>query len=174
MDIFEAVRAQALRSVMKPDGEYVVRHVFRWYSRTFSTPLREVYDIPLEEVLMHYYESWFEDMNDQDRLIAIDSVLQTDADRIAEKMAEDAKPIEEKELLEFAAQMKQFQPKPAIIQGDDDQMVVPEGKIELPPPPPVQSPPEFSMSFPAEEINDNLISDDVENLNSMRQPEDEE
>ena len=56
MDIFEAVKLNALESVVNPDSEYYLRFMFRWYSKTFHTPLHMVPDLPLVEVLTAYYE----------------------------------------------------------------------------------------------------------------------
>jgi hypothetical protein len=34
-----------------------MRQIFRWYSTTYHTPLHLVEDLPLEDVLCHYYEA---------------------------------------------------------------------------------------------------------------------
>jgi hypothetical protein len=127
MDIFEAVKAKALRCVLRPDVEYMIRHIFRWYSRTFSTPLQEVYDLPLEEVLLHYYEVVFEDLDDHERLEAIGPILETKEQREAERRAEDAKQVDDKEFAQFAQQMNQNLPPPRVIAGEDDE-IIPSGQ----------------------------------------------
>jgi hypothetical protein len=66
----EAVRLAALQVVFdsrrkKPkevDPEYYLRRIFRWYSKTFATPLHEVEELPLSDVLQHYWEEHYEDM----------------------------------------------------------------------------------------------------------------
>lgn len=66
MDIFEAVKLNALESVVNPDSEYYLRFMFRWYSKTFHTPLHTVPDLPLVEVLTAYYENMYENMKEED------------------------------------------------------------------------------------------------------------
>jgi hypothetical protein len=66
MDIFEAVKINALQSVVNPDSDYQLRSMFRWYSKTFHTPLHVVPDLPLIDVLTAYFESSFENMKDDE------------------------------------------------------------------------------------------------------------
>ncbi len=66
MDIFEAVKINALSAVVKPDTDYQLRSIFRWYSKTFHTPLHTVQDIPLVEVLTAYFESSYEGMKEEE------------------------------------------------------------------------------------------------------------
>jgi hypothetical protein len=42
------------------------RRIFRWYSKAFSTPLHEVDALPLDDVLLAYWEERFEEMEDKD------------------------------------------------------------------------------------------------------------
>lgn len=63
---FDSVRLVAFNSVVNPDDEYALRHIFRWYSKTFHTPLHQVCDIPLIDVLLAYYEESFEKMEEQE------------------------------------------------------------------------------------------------------------
>jgi hypothetical protein len=66
MDIFEAVKINALQSVVNPDSDYYLRFMFRWYSKTFHTPLHVVPDLPLIDVLTAYYENMYENMKEED------------------------------------------------------------------------------------------------------------
>lgn len=69
MEFFHAIKAKALRDVVLPEskGEYTLRHIFRWYSKTFHTPLHLVDDLPLEDVLRAYFEEKYEGF-DQDEI----------------------------------------------------------------------------------------------------------
>lgn len=67
INYFLALRTIALRDVLMASGEYHLRSVFRWYSRTFHTPLHEVGDLPQEDVLRAYYEEHYEAMAPEDR-----------------------------------------------------------------------------------------------------------
>lgn len=66
MEIIEAVKINALNSVLNPDPEYQLRYMFRWYSKTFFTPLHMVPDLPLVEVLTAYFESSYENMKEDE------------------------------------------------------------------------------------------------------------
>ena len=58
----EQVRAIALRNIMEPDWDGVLRTIYRFYSKTFSTPLHQVPDLPLYDVLLAYFEEQYEGM----------------------------------------------------------------------------------------------------------------
>lgn len=64
MDYFKACRALALHAVISDDPapDYSLRRVFRWYSEKFHTPLHLVEELPVHDILQHYYEATFEDM----------------------------------------------------------------------------------------------------------------
>ena len=82
MDYYTAIRLNALDAVLSGDNqEYVLRHIFRWYSKTFATPLNEVEELPLEDVLTHYYETKYEDMKDIEIDMEKASLLETNEER---------------------------------------------------------------------------------------------
>jgi primosomal protein N' len=62
MELLEAIEISALKSVLQPDDDYFLRRIFRWYSEKFHTPLGEVADLPVEDVLQTYFECAFEHM----------------------------------------------------------------------------------------------------------------
>lgn len=88
---FRGIQVSAMRAVaasqspyrgkIEPDGDYFLRRIFRWYSKTFATPLSDVYELPLEDILMHYWESQYEDMEDEERAAAILRLRESDEDR---------------------------------------------------------------------------------------------
>jgi hypothetical protein len=63
----EALQLRAALAVYRPDEEAWHRHVLRWYSKTFATPLTDVYDLPLDFVLTHYFEGVLETMDEETR-----------------------------------------------------------------------------------------------------------
>ena len=72
MNLSDAIQWLALRDVYFScsdlegvDPGYELRRVFRWYSRTFATPLHEVQNLPVEDVLRAYFEQKFEEMEDE-------------------------------------------------------------------------------------------------------------
>ncbi len=116
MDIFEAVKWAALRNVhfyrqgRDTSPEYKLRKIFRWYSTTFHTPLHEVDDLPLVDVLQAYWEQKLEDAEDiQDE---IDAMLESPDDlkqrQIEEDMADaDTWEIAQEELAAEAERAKE-------------------------------------------------------------------
>ena len=63
MDTYSAIRILALKAVMRPDAEYFVRKTIRWYSKTFSTPIADVEQIPFDTVLQAYFEERYGEMS---------------------------------------------------------------------------------------------------------------
>lgn len=89
MDPFKALRARAALSVKKPDWEYSLRRIFRWYSTTFHTPLHQVEDLPIDHVLTNYYEAVFEALEPDKFEEEIQSLISPPVDTDAEKENED-------------------------------------------------------------------------------------
>jgi hypothetical protein len=58
----DATKTKALKAIVKPDMAASLRRIFRWYSKTFSTPLHIVDDLPLEDILQAYFEDMYENM----------------------------------------------------------------------------------------------------------------
>jgi hypothetical protein len=59
------------------DADYRLRYINRWYSKTFHTPLHVVDDLPTEDVLIHFYECQFEDLEEAERLKSISELLES-------------------------------------------------------------------------------------------------
>jgi hypothetical protein len=98
LDIFTAIKIRALHAVLERPGEYTIRHIQRWYSKTFSTPLQEVQDIPIEEVLEAFYEELYEDQKPEDREEARLELIETPQE-IAQRLLDEG--IEEVEDEQF-------------------------------------------------------------------------
>jgi succinate dehydrogenase flavin-adding protein (antitoxin of CptAB toxin-antitoxin module) len=92
LDLLKALRVNAFHAVKHRDSDYVLRFVQRWYSRTFATPLDDVYDVPVEDLLMHFFEARYEEMEDDDLDHELMLLTETDAERTARlaKEAEEA------------------------------------------------------------------------------------
>ncbi|MDE1868157.1 MAG: hypothetical protein KGI08_10675 [Thaumarchaeota archaeon] len=78
MEYFEALEINAMKSVINPDEEAKIRQILRWYSKTFHTPLHECYDLPFDEILTHYYEEIFTDMEDVERNAKLERLSMTE------------------------------------------------------------------------------------------------
>ena len=53
-----------MAAVVKPDDNYWQRHIFRWYSETFSVPLTEVDTIDPLEIFQAFFERRYENLRD--------------------------------------------------------------------------------------------------------------
>jgi len=130
MDILEAIKAKALNSVLKRDGDYNGRFVRRWYSRTFHTPLHIVERIPTLDLFEHYYESEFEALEPEERHAAIADILITPEQRRADSLLEAASDAGTEELMKIAvaeeAKREKDEPKPeAASDGQNVQTTLP-------------------------------------------------
>lgn len=88
MELYHALQLSAMAAALKPDREAWFRGICRWYSKEFSTSLLDVYDLPTEHVLQEYYESRFEEMEDEEREEHIARLLETDEQRDARELTE--------------------------------------------------------------------------------------
>lgn len=114
MDLFTAIQVQAIRDVLafrrdtkvREDSQYPLRRIFRWYSKTFHTPLHEVGDLPMEDVMRAYWEEHFEEMDEERLETARVDAMKSDEEREAELAAQD---LAEAESLEIAEEIRQLQ-----------------------------------------------------------------
>ncbi len=81
MDLWESIQHEAMQAVVDPDDEAWIRRVCRFYSRTFHTPLHLVRELPLEDVLLAYFEELFEGLSEEDREERIEFLLATPEER---------------------------------------------------------------------------------------------
>ncbi len=111
MDLFTALRLLALRDVLafkknsknskiKEDAEYSVRHIFRWYSKTFYTPLDHVARLPLQDVMRAFWEEKYEAL-DEDELEEVRvQALKTDEQISQEAYEADLADVDASEIAE--------------------------------------------------------------------------
>lgn len=67
LDLLRAIQLLAYDAVTSKPSDYLLRHIFRWYSRTLHVDIREVDSVPLEDVLQAYFECRYEEMDDHER-----------------------------------------------------------------------------------------------------------
>lgn len=84
------VRLIALRDVLEEPGEYLVRKVCRWYSRHLRTPIADVYDLPWDDVLRHYFEGLYEEMGEAQVQEELQLMLESDVERDERERREEA------------------------------------------------------------------------------------
>lgn len=73
---YKYLQLKALDCIFNPDDVYFHRKICRWYSKEFSTPLDQVMRSDFGEILTHYYENQFENLQRNDLIdIMIDDHL---------------------------------------------------------------------------------------------------
>lgn len=84
MNASEALRIIALRDVWlryldkADDADYNRRKMFRFYSRTFATPLHIVETLPMTDVIRAYWEQNYESLSEEDLENAVRQASMTD------------------------------------------------------------------------------------------------
>jgi hypothetical protein len=87
LNYLDNIRIRALTAVVDPDHDAIMRRIFRWYSEKFHTPLHVVEDdLPLDHVLLHYFEHEFEGLDEAERHNLAIELLETPEER-AERAA---------------------------------------------------------------------------------------
>jgi len=95
--LIAAARTLALREVVNSrrhppregDPGYPLRKIFRWYAKTFFTPIHEVEELPLYDVLQAYFESTFEDLDHEALDIEVADLVETDEELESRQKKED-------------------------------------------------------------------------------------
>jgi hypothetical protein len=177
MDQYRAIRLRALGAVVKPNKDYIIRKVLRWYSKTFFTPLAQVEDLPLEDVFQAFYEEKYAEMSEEEVEAERQELLTSDQDRYEQILAEEA---EEAEMFEtgklMAAQMRAKKalvatPQKGNIADIRHQVPGPIRSMEAPeselPSVPRELPPGISMTF----VSESDFEQELETLGAMSQPE---
>jgi hypothetical protein len=145
VDYSTALQVLALREVIDENEspEYRIRKILRWYSKTFVTPLHIAEELPLEDILQHYYECNFEEMSEAERVDAVKQFCMTPEQRLAVKNAAEVKEEEFFKELEAEAAAQAAAPKKPKV-------VLPQKPLQAPSDaliPPPDSNGEISMQF---------------------------
>lgn len=59
--VYEQLQLDAIEGKLTNNFKFFERKVRRWYSKNFSTPLHETFNLAWDDILLHYYESALED-----------------------------------------------------------------------------------------------------------------
>jgi len=121
MDGVRDLQTLALHAVLKKTGAYNLRYIFRWYSQRFHTPLHVVEALPLEDVLRHYYECEYEDLEPHEIANAIKLLSLTDEELARLRKEEDAEDADSFELV--AAERKPRPQAPAVPVDTEEQRI---------------------------------------------------
>lgn len=139
--LWSDVRTIALRDVLDQRGDFVLRRICRWYSKTFSTPLHEVEEMPLEYVLQHYFECMWEKLDADEIEEEKRKILLTEEEEFREMLAKDAAHVHDEEgearaLAEVQKVLMGIQSQQSQQQGPE----LPLGHRPAPPAPPQHKP----------------------------------
>jgi len=131
MNRIEALQLLALKSVLKPDEEYNLRYIFRWYSKTFSTPLHVVPSLDLDHILTAFLEERYEAMTPEEREQEKARLLESAEERWRRELEEDIDDMKEAELIRMsqeqnAKNIKNKQANSAPLSDKGAQVVQPE------------------------------------------------
>ena len=61
--VVQNAQLKAVESMLTKTHEFFERKVRRWFSKQYSTPYMDTFDIPWEELLLHYYEANIESLS---------------------------------------------------------------------------------------------------------------
>jgi succinate dehydrogenase flavin-adding protein (antitoxin of CptAB toxin-antitoxin module) len=114
MDLLKAVQLVAMKAVVKPDQAFLVRRIHRWYSKTFCTPLAEVEDLPLLDVLQTYFEERYQEMSEEDLAREKEQLLQTEEQQALRVQEEEAEEAESWELRRIIAETEKKEKLEAV------------------------------------------------------------
>lgn len=64
-DLHYYLQLKAIQNVLSNNDEYFYRKICRWFSKEFSTPIKDVESLPWDYIITHYYESHIETMSKQ-------------------------------------------------------------------------------------------------------------
>lgn len=172
MELDQAIQLVALHAVLTKPQEYRIRKVCRWYSRTFSTPLNDVYALPLHDVFQAYWESQFEDMDAEELEDVRTELLETPEQRKARIREEERQAVEADEFARQVAEEELSKRTPDAPRLEDilrvkSEPIAPkmlESEPDLPPP--QVAPPDIKMVF----VSDEDFEKEIEGFGLMSQP----
>ena len=128
--IYQALQIKAIFGMLNKTDIYFFRKICRWYSEKFNTPLHEVMKgdiITWDEVLLHYYESQFEEIGYNNVYeLACEEYIPELADHREQENIEFAKALEEeqKETLKRKKEKKSLKnPPPQMRLNFEDEEI---------------------------------------------------
>jgi primosomal protein N' len=98
IEVGTAIRILALKEVLSdtPSSDYEIRKIFRWYSKEFCTPLHMVDELPMYDVIRHYWEYQYESADEDTQLKEADE-LSKSPEELAKEKARIARRLKEEE-----------------------------------------------------------------------------
>jgi hypothetical protein len=110
VETFRAIQIEALVQVLAAhkdkDTEYHIRRIMRTYSARFHTPLHQVMELPFLDVMRHYFESEYEELEDEQLEEERRRLTETPEEKIARSMESESDSVEDDEYVrELEAQL---------------------------------------------------------------------
>jgi len=165
MDLAEQIKLIAFSEIRNETSESRLRHVYRWYSKTFATPLHLVPSLPFVDILTAFFEEQFENMSTEEMEDERKILIETEGQRLARIVEAESnrnsdsdfhKAIEEQaKKLETTTLPKQETIRPVASLKIKE---LPEAK--LPDPEPI--PPDVTVKF----VDDKFFDDLMERIDS--------
>ncbi len=164
MALVDDIQILAFHDVFVDDQEYRLRHLQRWYSRRFHTPLHLVPTLPLADILQAFWEVHYEEMDDTDRAEERQRLIETREARSA-RLAQEARDSQATESL-LAQMGEEAKTTKKIVDLKIPEQVpvktrerIPEVGLPSVPPPdlPERLPENISMKFEAPNFFDDLM-----------------
>ncbi len=143
------IKILAFKEVQDKSPEYYLRHIFRWYSARYATPLHLVGEIPTSDVLTAYWEEQFENMDAEELAQEKALLIETESQRLARVTAEEADQALDIDFAAFAeAEAKKLEDKPMQTQAAVRPIAHPHKQApEAELPEPVAVPPDVEVRF---------------------------
>ena len=102
MHYTKALQLLTLKELLSedPSEEYRWRWYYRWYSKTFHTPLQQVYDIPKYDIIQAYWEEHFEGLDETQLALEREEAVKTEEELEAEILNKSKDELETKRFAE--------------------------------------------------------------------------
>lgn len=141
MNLIDIHQLLALKAIKLGDESYSLRVIFRWYSKTFHVPLPEVDDIPLEDVLQAYFESRYEELEEEELERAVHEATMSDEQKAQALLDKEADKAGDEDFL------KEAEAEAGRALGSVANAIGKLGKVleSLPPPPQEESVPDIKL-----------------------------
>ena len=156
MNKYEALRLMALQGAYKPDAESNVRYVMRWYSKTFHTPLHQVYELPLEDVWLAFYEERYQALEKEDLEDAVAKALESPEARQEREMEDEAEKASALEFAKMSEAMNKVSKTVDKVKETLGAMKAPEATLPVVPSTPIEE--GIDMQFVDPEEMEKLLS----------------
>ncbi len=164
MDLAAQIKIIAFKEVRDSTAEYHLRHVYRWYSAKFATPLHLVPSLPFSDILTAYFEDQFENMDadelEEERRLLTETEGQR-LERIAAKEAEEASEADFLAMAETEAkrlESTKIPEQPAVRPINHPHKQAKEADL----PEPISLPPDVTVKFVDDSFFENLM-DEIDN-----------